>query len=60
MLGRAAVKANEVGGLGCEWMRPHNSELADNKDRKEEKKRKEKEKENRKRVLCAFYSFYLT
>ena len=43
MLGRAAVKANEVGGLGCEWMSPRDSELAD-KDRKQEKKEKEEKK----------------
>ena len=36
----ARLQTDEVGGLGCEWMSPRDSELAD-KDRKQEKKEKE-------------------
>jgi len=40
----ARLQVDEVGGLRCEWMRPCNSELADNKDKKEEKKKKNEKK----------------
>ena len=32
----ARLQVNKVEGLMCEWMRPRDSELADNKDKKEE------------------------
>ena len=44
----ARLQANKVGGLGCEWMSPRDSELAD-KDVKEEKKKKKKRKEKKRK-----------
>jgi len=40
----ARLQVNKVEGLRCEWMRPRDSELADNKDKKEEKKKKNEKK----------------
>jgi len=48
----ARLQVDEVGGLRCEWMRPCNSELADNKDTEEEKrKRKRKRMKVKKSIM---------
>ena len=52
----ARLQVDEVGGLRCEWMRPCNSELADNKDKKDEK-RKRKRMKIKKGIMGIFIVF---
>ena len=40
----ARLQVDEVGDLRCEWMRPGNSELVDNKDKKEENRNRKRMK----------------